>query len=169
MTKLEKIKNKIKENKTKILFGLGGLAVIGIAVYEHHKGYSEGVAKGFENLGPITNVRLGKIDENGVGKLVLALTRNDGNSEMISLRDSLGFKNEVIRWCDQIAKVTNDSDISDTIYKSIDERLFVELAPAIEEAVLNKGLEKTIIEEAYDLGDNLSKFVSVTVENVYGD
>ncbi len=43
------------------------------------------------------------------------------------------------------------------------------LAPAIEGAVLDKGLEKVILDRSYDLGDNLHKLVTVSIENVYGD
>ena len=53
--------------------------------------------------------------------------------------------------------------------KSVDEDVFTMLAPAIEGAVLDKGLEKVILDRSYDLGDNLHKLVSVSIENVYGD
>lgn len=51
----------------------------------------------------------------------------------------------------------------------IDELVFTDLAPKIEDAVLEKGLEKMALERTYNLGDNLSKFVTINVENVYGD
>ena len=53
--------------------------------------------------------------------------------------------------------------------KVVDEDIFTSLAPAIEKAVLEKGLEKVTLERAYDMGDNLNKFVTVKIENVYGD
>ena len=54
--------------------------------------------------------------------------------------------------------------------RKADEDIFTTLAPAIEHAVLNRACEKTVkLETAYELGDNLSKFVTVTIENVYGD
>ena len=53
--------------------------------------------------------------------------------------------------------------------KSVDEDVFTMLAPAIEGAVLDNGLEKVILDRSYDLGDNLHKLVTVTIENVYGD
>ena len=53
--------------------------------------------------------------------------------------------------------------------KSVDEDVFTMLAPAIEGAVLDKGLEKVILDRTYDLGDNLHKLVTVSIENVYGD
>ena len=53
--------------------------------------------------------------------------------------------------------------------KSVDEDVFTMLAPAIEGAVLDKGLEKVILDRSYDLGDNLHKLVTVSIENVYGD
>ena len=51
----------------------------------------------------------------------------------------------------------------------VDEHIFTAVAPALEKAVLDKSVEKKVIETAYDLGDNLNKFVTITVENVYGD
>lgn len=52
----------------------------------------------------------------------------------------------------------------------VDEHIFTAVAPALEKAVLlDRDVEKAVIETAYDLGDNLSKMVTVTVENVYGD
>ena len=53
--------------------------------------------------------------------------------------------------------------------KSVDEDVFTMLAPAIEGAVLDKGLEKVILDRSYDLGDNLHKLVTVSIENVYGE
>ena len=53
--------------------------------------------------------------------------------------------------------------------KSVDEDVFTMLAPAIEGAVLDKGLEKVILDRSYDLGDNLHTLVTVSIENVYGD
>ena len=53
--------------------------------------------------------------------------------------------------------------------KSVDEDVFTMLAPAIEGAVFDKGLEKVILDRSYDLGDNLHKLVTVSIENVYGD
>ena len=55
--------------------------------------------------------------------------------------------------------------------KLIDEEVFTDLAPNIETAVLNKDLDKVVLERSYQLDENelLSKFVTVTVENVYGD
>ena len=54
--------------------------------------------------------------------------------------------------------------------KLIDEEVFTDLAPHIEDA-LNKDLDKVVLERSYQLDENelLSKFVTVTVENVYGD
>lgn len=66
-------------------------------------------------------------------------------------------------------KVINDMPKLKEIGRIVDEDIFTELAPSIEETVLNKGLEKVVLERSYDLGDNLSKYVTVTIENVYGD
>ena len=53
----------------------------------------------------------------------------------------------------------------------IDEAVFTDLAPNIEKALLNKGVDKVVLERSYGLDEEelLSKFVTVTVENVYGD
>ncbi len=53
--------------------------------------------------------------------------------------------------------------------KIVDEDIFTSLAPAIEEAVLDKSLEKIILERTYDMGDNIAKFVTINIENVYGN
>lgn len=60
-------------------------------------------------------------------------------------------------------------DTTELFVKNVDEDVFTMIAPAIEEAVLDKGLEKVIIDRSYDLGDNLHKLVTVSVENIYGD
>ena len=50
-----------------------------------------------------------------------------------------------------------------------DDHIYVAVVPSLYQAVLDKNVEKKVIETAYDLGDNLSKLVTITVENVYGD
>ena len=76
----------------------------------------------------------------------------------------------------KILKKDANKEIIDTLQteielpvKSVDEDVFTMLAPAIEGAVLDKGLEKVILDRSYDLGDNLHKLVTVSIENVYGD
>lgn len=68
---------------------------------------------------------------------------------------------------DAISRVLND-DFERTV-KEVDEDIFTNLAPAIEEAVLDKDIEKIWYDRSYDLGDNLHKFVTVNIENIYGD
>ena len=51
----------------------------------------------------------------------------------------------------------------------VDEDLFTNVCPTMEDTILDKGIEKLVIERAYDLGDNLSKRVTVNIENMYGD
>lgn len=51
----------------------------------------------------------------------------------------------------------------------VDEDLFTNVCPTMEDVILNRDVEKLVIERAYDLGDNLSKHVTVNIENVYGD
>lgn len=65
---------------------------------------------------------------------------------------------------DTLQKNTTESPV-----RSVDEDVFTMLAPAIEEAVLDKGLEKLVLDRSYDLGNNLHKLVTVSIENVYGD
>ena len=62
--------------------------------------------------------------------------------------------------------LSRNSTIVETV---IDEAIYTDLAQAIEDTVLDRGMEKAIIERSYDLGDNIHKFVSVSIENVYGD
>lgn len=66
------------------------------------------------------------------------------------------------------------AEISDELFdgatlNKAEEHIFTAVAPALYKAVLDKDVEKGVIETAYDLGDNLSKMVTITVENVYGD
>lgn len=60
-------------------------------------------------------------------------------------------------------------DTTELPIKSVDKDIFTILAPVIEAAVLDKGLEKVVVDRSYDLGDNLHKLVTVNIENVYGD
>ena len=55
------------------------------------------------------------------------------------------------------------------VEKHIDEDIFTSLAPAIEDAIKSKGVENVVLERDYNLGGNLHKFVTVCVENIYGD
>lgn len=52
----------------------------------------------------------------------------------------------------------------------IDEEIFTELAPEIEQAVLDKGVDSLRIEKYFDLGeDNLFKHVEVKITQYAGD
>lgn len=52
----------------------------------------------------------------------------------------------------------------------IDEEIFSDLAPEIEQMVLDKGIEHAVIERYYDLGeDRLFKSVVVTIKQYAGD
>lgn len=53
--------------------------------------------------------------------------------------------------------------------KKIDEDIFTSLAPEIEDAVLNYGLEKFWAERVYELDPVTSKTVTVTIDTVNGD
>lgn len=60
------------------------------------------------------------------------------------------------------------SDVNKRIGK-VDEDIFTSLAPDIENAILNTSIDKIVIERTYDMGDNLHKLVTTTVEGIYGD
>lgn len=51
----------------------------------------------------------------------------------------------------------------------IDADIFTDLAPKIEEAILNKEVESAVINTTYDLDDLTQKVVTVTVETINGD
>ena len=54
--------------------------------------------------------------------------------------------------------------------RQIDEEIFTELAPDIEELVLNKGIENALSEKYFDLGeDRLFKHVEVKITQYAGD
>ena len=57
----------------------------------------------------------------------------------------------------------------DRLIRDIDEDIFTDLAIKMEGAIIDEDLDKVVIEKAYDLGDNLSKLVTVSIRNVYGD
>ena len=58
----------------------------------------------------------------------------------------------------------------DKISREIDEDIFTDLAPKIERVVLDRNIENVIcIEHTYDLGERLTKYVTVTIRSVYGD
>lgn len=58
---------------------------------------------------------------------------------------------------------------SSPLAKKIDADIFTELAPTIEEAVMNVGLEKIVIERSYSLDCLTHKLVTVVVESIHGD
>ena len=51
----------------------------------------------------------------------------------------------------------------------VDEDIYTELAPKIEQAVFNSGLEKAVFDRHYELDEVTSKIVTVTVETINGD
>lgn len=51
----------------------------------------------------------------------------------------------------------------------IDEDIFVNLAPAIEDAVLQSLADKVHLEQSYDLDGLTHKLVTVNVETIFGD
>lgn len=51
----------------------------------------------------------------------------------------------------------------------IDEDIFVNLAPAIEDAVLQSLVDKAHLEQSYDLDGLTHKLVTVDVETIFGD
>lgn len=53
--------------------------------------------------------------------------------------------------------------------KKIDEDIFTNLAPEMEEAILNYGLEKFWAERTYELDPVTSKLVTVSIETINGD
>ena len=61
-----------------------------------------------------------------------------------------------------------DNGISE-ITRKIDEEIFTDLAPEIENYVLDNGIEHAVSERSYDIGDNLFKIVTVTVKQYAGD
>ena len=64
--------------------------------------------------------------------------------------------------------IDRDVDIPGTP-ESIDSDIFLKIAPALEEAVLNGG-DKTInLYTSYDLGDMHHRCIDITVDSVFGD
>lgn len=55
------------------------------------------------------------------------------------------------------------------VAKIIDEDIFTDLAPTIEEMVLDSGVEKSMIEKNYDLDGLTHKLVTVNIERIMGD
>lgn len=69
---------------------------------------------------------------------------------------------------DILTSLKNDNQYAPWV-KKIDEDIFTNLAPEIEEAILNYGLEKYWAERTYELDPVTSKLVTVTIETVNGD
>lgn len=60
----------------------------------------------------------------------------------------------------------NTTEIPRQIIKNVDKDIFTTLAIDIEEAVLDKSRKILVLDRFYDLGDNLHKLVTVSIENV---
>lgn len=65
----------------------------------------------------------------------------------------------------ELLKVFESSQQRNPLVMKIDEEIFTDLAPEIEEMVLNKGVEKGWISRTYKIGGG-SKLVEVNVEKV---
>lgn len=63
---------------------------------------------------------------------------------------------------------TDKNEVADNL-RLIDEKIFTELAPRIEEAIMNDKLENAVIEGCYTLAPVLHKAVTVNVETIHGD
>ena len=51
----------------------------------------------------------------------------------------------------------------------VDEQIFTDLAPEIENYVLDNGIDHAVSERSYDIGNNYHKLVKVDVTQVVGD
>ncbi len=81
-------------------------------------------------------------------------------------KQSKMLKKEEVSFIDDI--FDNNYKFPETT-KIIDEDIFTVLAPAIEEAVIDKDSGKVILDRVYDLGNNLRKLVTVSINSTYED
>ena len=61
---------------------------------------------------------------------------------------------------------TDDGSVLSEATRAIDEKIFTDLAPEIEEMVLSEFAEDAWIERTFELGNNVTKKVEVTIKKI---
>lgn len=105
----------------------------------------------------------------GTAVLIVIGVKRSKSSKSLA-EDLLVFKSDTDTR--SLIDAINSAGELDLTPKVVDEDIFTMLAPAIEQAVLDEGLEKLDLERVYFgilNGGPLSKVVTVKVESVYGD
>lgn len=59
--------------------------------------------------------------------------------------------------------------IGENYAKEVDDAIFTDLAPEIEEACIRPGIDRFQTERFFDIGDRICKHITVTIENIVGD
>lgn len=75
---------------------------------------------------------------------------------------SIDIDDPNVKTLEDIAKIDSPS-------VKIDEDIFTRVAPLMEDAILDEGVEKFNFEDAYEIGQNVSKTVKISIDTVYGD
>lgn len=57
----------------------------------------------------------------------------------------------------------------DKLLMAVDEDIFSDLAPTLENVIIDQGIEKVNISRCYDIGDNVHKCVEITMDTIVGD
>lgn len=85
-----------------------------------------------------------------------------------------GTKSRLDRYEKRIKKLENPesnravNENSERDYK-IDEEIFTDLAPQLENLVCDDGIETAHIDTSFEIGQNVNKRVTIDVETIYGD
>lgn len=65
--------------------------------------------------------------------------------------------------------VPSVTDILPEFIRKIDEEIFTDLAPEIENFVISDGVEHAVVERSYTLEPTLHKLVTVKIDAIHGD
>ena len=91
---------------------------------------------------------------------------------LMNERHRKDLANSIMAWEGRVMDSVKDMGnklVTTPISAEIDKDIFTELAPTIEEAVLNSGVDKMVLERSYDLDTLTHKLVTVNIEQIYGD
>ena len=65
--------------------------------------------------------------------------------------------------------VPSVTDVLPEFIRKIDEEIFTDLAPEIENLVISDGVENAVVERSYTLEPTLHKLVTVKIDAIHGD
>ena len=69
----------------------------------------------------------------------------------------------------EFKNVPSVTDVLPEFIRKIDEEIFTDLAPEVENLVISDGVEHAVVERSYTLEPTLHKLVTVKIDAIHGD